>query len=148
MVCATRGGPGSRACQLRAVHRARELGARLVFVHVVDLRAVDGVEERIRDAVRSELAWVGRALLNIAEQRARSVGVQSLSVLREGDTWAEVARVAAEQGADLLMVGSAPDRAGAAPAVPAGLAAALEGHDIALEVVRPERPEAGAGAGA
>ncbi len=84
VVCATRGGQGSRASQTAAIELAREKHARLVFLYVVDDSRFGDVEEARRPALRKELQWIGQALLQLARNRGRLNGVSAEMAILEG----------------------------------------------------------------
>ena len=106
IVCATRGGQGSRAAQLEAIEIARETGDRLVFLYVVNPVRLEEQDDILFGAVRAEVHWIGRALLNIARQRAESAGVSADIAIREGDVSDEIERFLGESGARLLLLGA------------------------------------------
>ena len=66
IVCATGNGDRSRSVQARAVEAARRQQKRLVFVHVVDVEQLAGLDESLREAARAELAWLGSAIMRLA----------------------------------------------------------------------------------
>jgi nucleotide-binding universal stress UspA family protein len=106
IVCATRGGAGSRAAQLQAIKYAYESGAQLIFLYVSDARSVSGVDDALLPAIQAELDWLGKALLRVAQIRAQGAGVASEIALKKGDIYEEISRVLAEKSADLLLLGA------------------------------------------
>lgn len=106
VVCATRGGQGSRAAQLQAIRSARDLGVPLTFLYVVDIRMLGEVDEKLSIAVRAELQWLGQALLRVAKQRAEQVGVDVDIAIREGIVRDEIIRYLRESHASLLILGA------------------------------------------
>ena len=106
IVCATRGGQGSRAVQLEAIEIARETGERLIFLYVVNLSAVEDHEEVLVGAIRSEFHWLGRVLLHVARQRAERAGVEAEIAIREGDVTEEIERFLEQSDARLLLLGA------------------------------------------
>jgi nucleotide-binding universal stress UspA family protein len=96
----------------------------------------------LRSAVRDELAWLGLALLRIAQQRADAAHVESEIVIREGPVRDEICRFIKERSADMLLLGA-----------PRGTTTATFGDDmveqladdiertvgISVEIVRPPR---------
>ena len=109
IVCATRGGQGSRAAQLQAIKEAKETGERLVFLYVVDINSIGYFKEALAPAIRAELRWLGRALLHIARQRAEQEGLQAKIVLREGNVKDEIEAFLQECRASLLLLGAPRD---------------------------------------
>ena len=142
IVCATRGGAGSRAVQERAIHYALEREMKLVFLFVIDISALDIAEEKMRPAVYAEMTWLGQALLQIAHQRAQSAGIDSEIVIREGLVRDEICRFLDERSAEILLLGA-----------PRGTTATIFGDDIVeqfaasvekatgipVEIVRPQQ---------
>lgn len=141
IVCATRGGAGSRAVQQRAIQYAQQQGHELVFLFVIDTTSLRELEEKMGAAVREELYWLGRTLLLIARRRADSAHIASEVVIREGVVRDEIISFLDERSADLLLLGA-----------PRGTTDTLFGDDaieqyarsiqtqsgVPVEIVRPE----------
>lgn len=106
IVCATRGGQGSRAAQLRAIERAKEEDSSLIFLYVVDLRVVGEYDEKLSSAIRAEFHWLGRALLRVAQQRAERMNVEAETAIRDGGVKEEIEQFLRESHADLLLIGA------------------------------------------
>lgn len=106
IVCATRGAAGSRANQTRAIELARAGEHQLTFLAVADTRPYGILEEELRAALEDELSWVGRALLEIAAERARAAGVDSETVLRRGEALQEISRFVREVDAERVLIGA------------------------------------------
>ena len=47
IVCATRGGEGSRAVQMAAIRRARATGSKLIFLYVTDPHSLGDYDETL-----------------------------------------------------------------------------------------------------
>lgn len=141
IVCATRGGQGSRAVQREAIRRAKASGNTLVFLYVLETNAMGPMEQSLRNSVREELTWLGKALVNAARLRAREEDVDAEVVIREGDVRAEICRFLDETSASLLLLGA-----------PRGTTATIFGDDpaerfaraiqretnVMVEIVRPD----------
>lgn len=106
IVCATRGGQGSRAAQLRAIERAKEEDSRLVFLYVVDVHIVGEYDEKLSSAIRAEFHWLARALLRVAQQRAERADVDAEIAIRDGVVKDEIEEFLRESQADLLFLGA------------------------------------------
>ena len=119
IVCATRGGAGSRAVHERAIEYASQRELKLVFLFVIDISNLGDADEKLRPAVHDELAWLGLALLRIAQQRAQSAGIESEIVIREGQVRDEICRFIKERSAELLLLGA-----------PRGTTATIFGDDM------------------
>ena len=110
IICATRGGQGSRAVRTRAVALARETGLPLLFIFVVDLHHLNEPDNLLAEPLRQEAYWLGRVMLEIARQQAESAGLQAEVVIREGFMREELVRILQQRQAYRLLLG-APRRA-------------------------------------
>jgi len=129
IVCATRGGEGSRVVQETAIERAKEADIPLVFLY------------GLKTAVSAELHWMGETLLRIAQIRADAMYLPTEVKIREGDVQEEIIRYLRENETDLLLLGA-----------PRGTTANVFGDDkieqladsvqkqtnVAVEIVRPD----------
>jgi nucleotide-binding universal stress UspA family protein len=106
VVCATRGGEASRAVQMAAIEQAKSSGSPLVFLYVVAPDSIMGVEPGLEDVVLEELIWLGKAVLNVAEDRAKSEGLSAEKVIRTGNVREEICSYLIEQKASLLLLGA------------------------------------------
>ena len=106
IVCATRGGEGSRAAQLTAIQSARAGGHHLVFLYVVDKQIVGEHDEVLRGAVHAEFHWLGRVILQIACQRAERAGITAEMAIRDGAVRDEIESFLREREARLLILGA------------------------------------------
>jgi nucleotide-binding universal stress UspA family protein len=146
IICATRGGAGSRAVQERAIQYAQELGHALIFLFVIDTSSLVGIDDGLRRALEEELRWLGLTLLLIAQKRADSAKINSEIIIREGVVRNEIINYIKEKSADLLLLGA-----------PRGTTTTLFGDDlieqfansiqresgVVVEIVRPEDPAEG-----
>ena len=141
IVCATRGGEGSRAVQMMAIRKAKAEHKPLTFLFVTDPASLGMVDALLVPAVQAELNWMGQTLLNIAHQRAHLAGIEADVAVRVGEVRQEIDKYLQESGADLLLLGA-----------PRGTTANVFGDDaieqfaqsiqkstgIPVEVIRPE----------
>ncbi len=141
IVCATRGGQGSRAVQEEAVRLAREQDAKLVFLFVVDMGDLNPTDEGLVPYIQAELHWLGQALVYLARKRARLKNIQADVIIRQGNVQTEIGRFLQESQAETLLLGA-----------PRGTTAAVFGDDavelfakdiqtktnVPVRVVRPE----------
>lgn len=141
IVCATRGGEGSRAAQMAAIARAKSDNKPLTFLFVTDAASLGVVDELLVSAVQEELNWMGHTLLSIAHQRAHLAGIEAQVIVRVGQVREEINDYLQSCGADLLLLGA-----------PRGTTANVFGDDaieqfalsvqdstgVPVEVVRPE----------
>lgn len=106
IVCAMRGGAGSRAVHLRAMELARESGQRVIFLYVIDLSGFKHNDVSLLPAIRQELWWLGHTLLQIGCQRAKSEGIDAEMAVREGAVREEILRFLTEVSAEVLLLGA------------------------------------------
>jgi nucleotide-binding universal stress UspA family protein len=132
IVCATRGGEGSRVVQREAIRRAKEAGKKLVFLYVLDTSNMGQMEETLMAAVREELTWLGKALVNTAQQRARVENIEAAVVIREGEVQAEICRYLKETNASMLLLGA-----------PRNTTAAMFGDDAVEQIASSIQKETG-----
>lgn len=111
IVCATGNGSQSRIVQSEAVEVARRQQKPLIFLHVVDLRQMGELDESLVPAATAELAWLGNAILHLAEDRARRRGVHAESVVLYGDVTTSLEAFIREKPVDLLLMGQATNEA-------------------------------------
>jgi nucleotide-binding universal stress UspA family protein len=141
IVCATRGGAGSRAVQEQAIKYASQHDSDLVFLYVIDINGLNETDEKLISAVRGEMLWLGSTLLHIAQRRAEVARISSEIVIREGKVQDEICRFLKENSAELLLLGA-----------PRGTTTAIFGDDLVeqfaksihlhsgvpVEIVRPQ----------
>ena len=104
IVAATDGSPGGRAAAEAAIDLARETAARITFVAVHHPPSILGEPYYQRKLTR-EFGRLRPAVV-AAVAAAADAGVTADWELREGDAAAEIATLAADRGADLIVVGS------------------------------------------
>jgi nucleotide-binding universal stress UspA family protein len=131
VVCATRGGEACRRTQERAIHLAKEKDAPLIFLYVADPDLVGPVSEPLEEALRQETARLGRALLRVAQERARKQGLTAQAVVIHGPVQQSIQDYLQQVEADTLVLGA--PRVGAAPQV-----FTAEGIEDFAEAVRQE----------
>jgi nucleotide-binding universal stress UspA family protein len=106
IVCATRGGAGSRAVQQAAITYARERGTGLVFLFVIDTSSLENEEAEMVAAVRDELLFLGHTLLRIAKKRAANYQVKAEIIVRDGNVKQQISKFLDESSAELLLLGA------------------------------------------
>lgn len=106
IVCATRGGEGSRAVQMAAIQQAKERGNRLIFLYITDVTSLSNVDDSLLAALRHELNWMGRTLLSIARRRANLAGLDTDVVIRMGNVRDEIEAFLRETQAEELFLGA------------------------------------------
>ncbi len=107
IVCATRGGEGSRAVQKAAIQRAKAEQRPLIFLYIADPDSLDeDVDPGLQKALLAELTWMGETLLRMAQRRADSEFLPSEVHIRQGDVRQEICRYLVEHDISLLMLGA------------------------------------------
>jgi hypothetical protein len=106
ILCATRGGEASRRTQQAVIAMAKEKGASIVFLFVVDLEFLKLTARGVRpDVVATELEHMGEFLLALACERAAAQGVEAVMAIRHGPLLQALASAATEEGADAIAFG-------------------------------------------
>lgn len=106
IVCATQGGEASRRTQERAIDLAKEQGAELIFLYVVDPSFVGPVDDSLAEAVKDETARLGRALLRIAQGRARKQGLTAQAIVAHGPVPPSIKDYLCQVKASTLVIGT------------------------------------------
>ena len=118
IVCATRGGAGSRVVQLAAIERAKRSGHPLVFLYVAAPGDMGNITSALQEAVHEEMIWLGKALLYVAEKRAYDADLKAETVILVGNVQDEICSYLTEHKAGVLFLGA-----------PRGTTAELSGDD-------------------
>ena len=102
IVCATRGGEAGRRTQERAIALAKERGTELIFLCVFDPGFAGSLNSALSAAVIEEQQWLGRALVSVAQERAREQGVEAGAVVLSGPVLESIEDFLCEAGAATL----------------------------------------------
>jgi nucleotide-binding universal stress UspA family protein len=106
ILCATRGGEASRRTQDAVIEMAKEHGAAIVFLYVVDVEFLRLTARGVRpEVVMTEMEHMGEFLLAIAVERAMEQGVKAQAVLRRGPLAEALESAAQEEGVDAIAFG-------------------------------------------
>ena len=106
IVCATRGGEASRRTQERAIALSRERGAPLIFLFVADPNFGKPMNKIMTAVLADELERLGKALLCIAQARAREQGVIAEMAVRQGPVRPTIEDFLREVNASTLVIGA------------------------------------------
>jgi nucleotide-binding universal stress UspA family protein len=106
IVCATRGGEASRRTQEQAIALAKERGDDLIFLCVFDPSFAGPLNDALAAALVEEQKWLGRALLGIAQARAREKKVVAQAEVRCGPVMASIEEYLSQVNADTLVIGA------------------------------------------
>jgi nucleotide-binding universal stress UspA family protein len=106
ILCATRGGEASLKTQDAVIAMAKEKGATILFLYVVDVEFLRLTARGVRpDVVSTELEHMGEFLLAMACERAAAQGVVAEACLRHGPLIEALESAAREEGADAIAFG-------------------------------------------
>ena len=105
IVCATRGGEAGRRTQERAIALAKEQGADLVFLCAFDPDFAGSLNKKLHAAVAHEQRWLSRALMSIAQTRAREQGIEAQVEVLSGALLEVIEEYLCESGASTLVIG-------------------------------------------
>jgi nucleotide-binding universal stress UspA family protein len=105
IVCATRGGEAGRRTQEWAIALAKEREKELIFLCVFDPSFAGPLNEPLAAAVVEEQQWLGRALMSVAQARAREQGVEAGAVVLSGAVLDCIEEYLCESGASTLVIG-------------------------------------------
>lgn len=106
ILCATRGGEASLRTQDAVIAMAKETGAVILFLYVVDVEFLRLTARGVRpDVVIAEMENMGDFLLAMACERAAAQGVEADTCLRHGPLVEALESAARDQGADAIAFG-------------------------------------------
>jgi len=107
IVCATRGGEAGRRTQEQGIALAKERGADLIFLCVFDPSFAGPLNSALSAAVVEEQQWLGRALMSVAQARAREQGVEASATVLSGPVLGCIEEFLCESDASTLVMGEA-----------------------------------------
>jgi nucleotide-binding universal stress UspA family protein len=107
IVCATRGGEAGRRTQERAIDLAKERRSDLIFLCVFDPNFAGPLNNALSAAIVEEQQWLGKALMSVAQARAREQGVEARAVVLSGVVLESIEEFLCESGASTLVIGEA-----------------------------------------
>jgi len=106
ILCATRGGEASYRTQDAVIARARDAGATILFLYVVDVEFLKWTSHGARlDVAQQEMERMGRFLLAMACERAAEQGVEAQPILRQGSLVDALKDVTSEAEVTLIAFG-------------------------------------------
>jgi len=106
ILCATRGGEASRRMQDAVIAMAKEEGATILFLYVVDVEFLRLTARGVRpDVMTTEMEHMGEFLLAMACERATAQGVVAETCLRHGPLIEALESAARDEGADAIAFG-------------------------------------------
>ncbi|MFT5531498.1 MAG: hypothetical protein ACI91O_001525 [Candidatus Poriferisodalaceae bacterium] len=99
------GGSGRVTAVRAAVERARDAGARLAFLAVLD-ETFDDVEATLTEAVSEELAWLVSAQLRLVSRELNAEGLATRVLVRRGPLLDIVPAAVKESDVDRVLLGA------------------------------------------
>jgi nucleotide-binding universal stress UspA family protein len=106
ILCATRGGEASRRTQDAVIAMAKEEGATVLFLYVVDIEFLRLTVRGVRpDVVLTEMEHMGEFLLALACERAAAQGVKAEMCLRQGPLIEALESAARTEDVDAIAFG-------------------------------------------
>jgi nucleotide-binding universal stress UspA family protein len=107
IVCGVTASAHSQKAALEAAKLAKQHGAQLIYVYVVDLAFLKGgkLGSLSQDVIAQSIEKLGRQIVDLAEQIAASEGVTPKKIVRRGTVLEVLGQVMSEQKADLLVLG-------------------------------------------
>jgi hypothetical protein len=106
ILCATRGGEASRRTQDAVIAMAKQEGASILFLFVVDVEFLRLTARGVRpDVVLAEMEHMGDFLLAMACERAEAQGVEAEACLRHGPLINALESAAVDEDVDAVAFG-------------------------------------------
>jgi len=105
IVCAIRGGPGSRATVAQAIALARDTGLPLHFLYVVNQDFLFGTGHSPIPVLVERMRHMGESALSAACALASAQGVTAQEMVRYGHVESEIVDLCRESGANYLVLG-------------------------------------------
>jgi nucleotide-binding universal stress UspA family protein len=107
IVCGVTASAHSQKAALEAARLAKQHGAQLIYVYVVDLAFLKGgkMGSLSQDVIAQSIEKLGRQIVDLAEQIAASEGLKPEKIVRRGAVLEVLGQVMSDQKADLLVLG-------------------------------------------
>jgi nucleotide-binding universal stress UspA family protein len=106
ILCAIRGGEASQRIQDIGIELAREKGAEIVFLYVVNTEFLDTASAALRESVTLEMEKLGDFLLLMAQERAKKQDVIAKTLLRHGYLQEEFEAAASAPDVSTVLLGT------------------------------------------
>ncbi len=114
IVCAARGGPRSRPAIKQAIRLAKEHGALLTFLYILDYEFLGHATLSSTHAIHQQLREMGEFIMLTLQEQARQAGVVSDYAVEEGTVRQGICRFVESSGADFVVIGRPAQSDGAA----------------------------------
>jgi nucleotide-binding universal stress UspA family protein len=109
----TRGGEASHPNQDEAISIAKERNAKLIFLHLTDVKFLDKLASPVLVNMEQELKRMGEFVLAMAQERAANAGVEAQTLVQQGDLQECLLHAIREHKADVVILGSPRGETGA-----------------------------------
>lgn len=106
VLCPTRGGQASYANQDGAIRLAKEHGASLIFLYVLNVEFLGQAASPIPLDIEDELKHLGEFVLAMAQERAQAAGIEAQTVFKRGDLESALPEAIEEIQPDIVVFGS------------------------------------------
>ena len=106
IVCATRGGEGSRALIRAAIEEAKTTDTALLFLFVANANAFAEDSLALDEFMKEELLWLGGVVLRLMQLRAREAGVSADIEIIEGNVSDSIISFVQKHEVTTLFVGA------------------------------------------
>jgi len=106
IVCAIRGGPGSRPTIDKAISLAAESDLRIYYLYVVNLDFLAHTQSSRIHSITEEMTQMGEFILLSAQATANARNVGAEGVVRQGDIGEEIVNLCLEVKADYVILGT------------------------------------------
>jgi len=106
IVCAIRGGPGSRPTIDKAISLAAESDQRIYFLYVVNLDFLTHTQSSRIHSITEEMTQMGEFILLSAQATANARNVGAEGVVRQGNIGEEIVSLCLEVKADYVILGT------------------------------------------
>lgn len=105
ILCAIRGGPSSQPTITKSIQLARESGAKIYFLYVVNLDFLTHSSSSKTNHISQEIKEMGEFILLSAQEQAAQGGAESEGVIREGRVVDEIIDFCQEQDPSHVVLG-------------------------------------------
>ncbi|MBS1252950.1 MAG: hypothetical protein MAG451_01993 [Anaerolineales bacterium] len=137
IVCAARGGKGSRPAVNRAIRLAKERDADLTFLFIADTEFLSHALVGPPSVIREQLRDMGEFIMATLQAKAAEAGVMADYAVCEGEVGEQIREYVQENDVDVLVMGQATEEDDASrfdSGTVSNFAAVLE-HGEEVEVV-------------
>jgi len=110
IVCAVRGGPGSKPTINKSIELANQTGLTIHFLYVVDLDFLTHTSSSRVHTITTEMDQMGEFILLVAREKAENQGIEADGAVRHGRVQEEIISLCKELQADYVILGQPQTR--------------------------------------